>query len=173
MLCQSCKKNNATYYYEQTVNGKKSSTALCHECAVKLKLDGINPLGSLFSSAFDGLDPFNGQLYGSLFGKGTPSVKTGKKCPLCGATYRDLAKSGKAGCPSCYETFAEELAPTLRSIHGNPTHIGRTPKRYRAKNQKRAELEGLKKELQNAIATEEFEKAATLRDKIKTLEAEG
>ncbi|MBQ7377872.1 MAG: UvrB/UvrC motif-containing protein [Clostridia bacterium] len=171
MLCQNCKKNHATYYYEETINGKKRSMALCSVCAKKLNPEGEHPLDSLFSSAFESFDPFGGQLYSSLFGKSAPTVTADKKCPLCGAQYRDLAKSGKAGCPKCYEIFEEELAGTLRSIHGNPTHIGRTPKRLRAQSQKRAELEALKKDLQAAIAAEEFEKAASLRDRIRTLES--
>ena len=39
MLCENCKKNVATTYFKQTVNGKTTEIFLCDECAAKLGLD--------------------------------------------------------------------------------------------------------------------------------------
>ena len=70
----------------------------------------------------------------------------------------------------CYETFENELRPTLRSIHGTQTHTGRAPHGISGKNEKKRKLESLRTSLENAIAHEEFEEAARLRDEIRELE---
>ncbi len=170
ILCQKCQKKPAVFYYEQTINGSKSECALCAECAAEWKKSNHKEDDSLFfkkeASPFSGIDA----LFGSLF---APSIATGRKsksCPLCLATTGDLRRTGKVGCAECYRVFAEELQPTLRSIHGTQTHTGREPASHQSENKKKKELEELKAKLNEAIAAQEFEEAARLRDKIKDLE---
>ena len=95
-----------------------------------------------------------------------------KRCPVCGSTFDDIARSGRIGCPQCYETFADELAATVNQLHGASKPQGRIPKRFGEKQNREAEINSLKEEQKKAIEAQEFEKAAELRDKIKALEAE-
>ncbi|MFA5881294.1 MAG: UvrB/UvrC motif-containing protein, partial [Eubacteriales bacterium] len=74
------------------------------------------------------------------------------------------------GCPTCYDVFENKLDPVLRRIHGNPRHTGKIPKRTGGTIELRREIEELKRELQAAITSEEYEKAAEVRDKIRGLE---
>ena len=88
------------------------------------------------------------------------------------------------GCAQCYDTFRDELVPTIRRIHGNTTHCGKKSTQWRnnlqnrkiAKVQKKeltttnSKLDNLKKQLQEAIQAQEFEQAAKLRDEIKGME---
>lgn len=82
----------------------------------------------------------------------------------------DIAKTGKVGCAQCYETFFDDLLPSIRRIHGNTRHTGKLAgsagKELRVVN----ELEQARQELHDAIEKQEFEKAAKLRDRIKELE---
>ena len=76
------------------------------------------------------------------------------------------------GCPTCYETFRDELSRTIASIHGTTSHIGAVPARHRAMQARAEELKRLKKELSEAVQREDYEKAVTLRDQIRKIEAE-
>ena len=40
MKCEKCKQNEATFFYEETVNGKTRSYHLCRDCAEKMKESG-------------------------------------------------------------------------------------------------------------------------------------
>ena len=93
-----------------------------------------------------------------------------KKCPDCASTFARIRGSGRVGCPTCYRIFADEFAPTLRTVHGTTTHTGAVPARHRARRAKAEKLKQLKRQMQEAIAKEDFEAAATLRDEMKSLE---
>ncbi|MEE0969758.1 MAG: UvrB/UvrC motif-containing protein [Clostridia bacterium] len=174
MLCEKCKKNNATFFFEENINGKKRSFSLCSECAEELKKSGeisapssfLDPFSSPFYSLHD-------NLFGSLFGTASknPMLSQKKTCPGCGSTFNDFRANGKAGCAECYSTFSDELDGTIRQIHGAASHSGRTPGKEKEKHAKENELKNLKKELKACIEREEFEKAVGLRDRIKELES--
>ena len=66
------------------------------------------------------------------------------------------------------------LDPLLRKIHsGNTTHTGKIPKRTGKNINRKRKVSELKEKLQELIKTEEFEKAAEVRDKIRSLENGG
>ena len=167
MKCEHCKQNEATCFYQINTNGNLRSYSLCADCAAKLNLGGIEP------HPFEGLDTDINQLFGSFFGAPLkPLQKNAKVCPTCGATWREIATSGKVLCTDCYTAFREEMEPTLRSLHGAATHTGRAPAKQRAVREKDAHLKELRASLAKAIAEENFEEAATLRDQIHALEKE-
>ena len=164
MKCESCKQNEATFFYEENINGVKKAVRLCADCAAKMQG------GDSFSfPTFTGL---NSDFLNGLFGlSAAPAAEPKKSCPGCHATWSDLRGAGKAFCPQCYTTFGQELEPTLRSLHGgNATHVGRAPEGRRIEREKRDRLANLKAQLAEAIATERFEQAAQLRDQIREIE---
>ncbi len=188
MLCEKCGKNEATYYYHENVNGRVRTLRLCGGCAdameksdelPKLRMDRL--FGD-FDPFFD--DPFfsgpmkamNGLLSGIFgdraLGSGTQKEKReGKVCPGCGSTLRDIATRGTA-CPRCFETFAEELAPSVGRAHGKAAHAGRVPARFRDRIERRRKIEALVAEQREAVRNEDFERAAGIRDELKKLRAE-
>ncbi len=165
MLCDRCKKNEAKVQYTETVNGKETKYALCHECANEMKI-GFGMSGLFGGGLFGDM----GSLIGSILAPQKPAKSTAKKCDLCQMSFADLMKEGKAGCPRCYETFGDELERTIAGIHGGTKHTGKVPSKYRAKmanDEKIAELRG---QISEAVAAEDYEKAAELRDEIKKIE---
>jgi protein arginine kinase activator len=58
----------------------------------------------------------------------------------------------------------------LRRIHGKTFHVGKVPKRSGGQIRIKQEIDRLKRELQEAVNAEEYERAAVIRDKIKELE---
>lgn len=85
-------------------------------------------------------------------------------------TYSQFSKVGRFGCSSCYKYFNDRLDPLFKRVHGNTTHMGKVPVRVGSHIQAKRKIEGLRQELQQKIAEEEFEKAAKLRDEIRELE---
>lgn len=167
MLCEKCKKNQANFFYEETINGNKRSYSLCSECAAAMEKEGeLSKVYDPFSlPSFGG---FHDGLFGGLFGQITPAKQ--KVCPTCGASYTDLRQYGKVGCADCYTAFGEELGETIRSIHGNVRHVGRAPARMRKDREKKDRLADLRKQMKAAIDEENFELAASLRDEIRAME---
>lgn len=161
MLCQICQKKQATTHIKSILNGEVTEYDLCPECAKKMGYGNIfADMSSDFSS-----------LLGSFFGMGKEQVlPSSKRCPTCGSSFSDIARSGKVGCADCYSVFYEKLLPTIRRIHGNTEHIGKAAESAGEQNRIQNEVEELKSQLQKAIDAQEFEKAAELRDKIKELE---
>lgn len=163
MKCEHCNQNEATFFYEENINGTKHAAKLCAACAAKLK--GGDAL------SFPTFAGFGSHLLDGLLGFSGNVAAPQRSCPVCNATWADLRRTGKARCPACYDAFRAELIPTLRSLQGgNLTHTGRAPADRRARQEKRDRLDTLKKQLSEAITTENFEQAAALRDEIRSLE---
>ena len=68
--------------------------------------------------------------------------------------------------------FSDELRGSVESIHGKAKYMGKSPKRFKAKETKADKLKALKAEMDGAIKSQEFERAAELRDAIRALEQE-
>ena len=174
MLCEKCKKNTATVFYRETVNGKTKSWSLCQECADELEKKGEISLDteSFWSDPF--ADVFGGGLLQSFFGlPAARRTEIGKTCTLCGATFDDLVREGKVGCPKCYEIFGDELEDSIRRIHGTSSHTGRVPSRLAAGFDRKKKIAALEKDLKTAIKEERFEDAAAMRDELKSLRESG
>jgi len=172
MLCEKCKKNEATVYYRENVNGKEKKYALCSDCAAELEEKG--EINISFPSAQDEFGMMN-SIFGSLFAPLSPmgqkkfTLADDKKCPLCGASFRDLCAEGRVGCAKCYDTFSSELERTISNIHSNAVHTGKTPSKLRGKLDVKRKIRALEGELKEAIHDERFERAAEIRDELNTL----
>ena len=174
LLCEKCKKRTATVFYNENLNGKVRSYSLCGECAAKLREKGeLQEVTSMIGSFADPFSALHDDLFGGFFGMpAMKAISTEKKCEGCGCTYSDIAESGRVGCPACYTTFRDELSRTIRSIHGTTAHTGSVPSRHRAQQERAEQLKRLKAELQEAVQKEDYERAASLRDEVRRLQAE-
>ena len=162
MLCCICKDKEATVHLTQITGDKMQKVDLCEECA---KTKGVN-------------DPQGFSLADLLLGLGASHEieQAGGgaelKCPRCGFTQADFKKAGRLGCPECYETFAEPLGGLLKTMHKGTRHVGKVPQSLRQTRDLSERLSTLQKRLTKAIAEEDFEKAAVLRDEIKQATAQ-
>jgi protein arginine kinase activator len=62
--------------------------------------------------------------------------------------------------------------PLLENIHGETRHSGKVPRRAPRNTQQQTTLIQLRNELKRAVAAEDYEVAARLRDQIKGIEKE-
>jgi len=163
MLCDICHKNAATVHLTEIIDNQITELHLCEECARQkgAQMEQHFGLADLLAGLAD---------LGQQFEVGG---KAEIKCPNCGLTYQDFRRIGRLGCSECYHAFKDSLAILLKRIHGSTQHIGRAPSKAAkaAASPKISAIEALRAELQKAIEAEEFEQAAALRDKIRTLEA--
>ncbi|GGJ01323.1 hypothetical protein GCM10010885_08160 [Alicyclobacillus cellulosilyticus] len=165
MLCQNCHERPATVHFTKIVNGEKSEYRLCEQCA--------RERGDIFAKAVNSFG-FNHLLGGLLNFESSPGFTApagkGLRCDVCGMTYQQFTQVGQFGCPSCYEHFAPRLEPLLRRIQSAVQHTGKVPARTGSHVKLRKDLERLRKELQQCVANEQFERAAEIRDQIRALE---
>ncbi|MCA8914985.1 MAG: UvrB/UvrC motif-containing protein [Planctomycetes bacterium] len=96
-------------------------------------------------------------------------------CPDCGITLSEFRAKGRFGCPRDYEVFAEHLDPLFERIHDvQPArHEGRLPENSAGEEtvQRRQTIADLRKRLDAAVAEENYELAARLRDEINEAES--
>ncbi|MCF0235004.1 MAG: UvrB/UvrC motif-containing protein [Thermoguttaceae bacterium] len=91
-------------------------------------------------------------------------------CRYCGFGYHEFRKTGKFGCANDYREFQKTLDDLLIGIHGSDVHRGKRPKRG-AVNNVGSDLLRCTTELREAVAAEDYERAAVLRDKINALKS--
>ncbi|MBM7096585.1 MULTISPECIES: UvrB/UvrC motif-containing protein [Alteribacter] len=170
MLCQECKERQATLHFTKIINGEKTEIHICDVCA-KEKGEHI-PGSKSFSihQLLSGLLDFD-QTVSPVHSTGHTPSREALSCPSCSMTYEKFAKVGRFGCAECYKAFQSKLDPIFKRIHsGNVVHGGKVPKRIGQDLHLHKEIEKLKQELKVLIAKEEFEQAAELRDRIRSLE---
>ncbi|MFO8043070.1 MAG: UvrB/UvrC motif-containing protein [Alkalispirochaeta sp.] len=89
------------------------------------------------------------------------------RCPQCGTTHRELVLRHTAGCAQCYEVFSSGVHRVLAGRHEAPVHRGRIPQRLQRYRRLFVEREDLISRLNGAVAEEDFEAAARLRDRLR------
>jgi len=160
MLCDVCKCNDATVFLTQIVDGKMQKVNLCDACS---KEKGVQ-------------DPTGFALADLLLGIGAAEeIEKGaqtQRCSVCGFTQADFKKSGRLGCSVCYATFAEGLGSLLKAMHKGIEHVGKLPQRAFREMELGDRMKALAADLEKAVAAENYESAASLRDQIKRLETE-
>ncbi len=147
-ICEQCAKENSDSYSMNENSG----------FSIHNLLSGLLNLDSSFTNSSEA----------QLFKQQPEQVLRCKKCHM---TFSEFRKTGRFGCSECYKTFHSYITPILRKVHsGNTVHAGKIPKRIGGNLHVRRQIETLKKELSELIQQEEFEKAATIRDQIRSLE---
>ena len=166
MLCEKCKNNEAKINLVKMVNGEKHEIWLCENCARDISdIPFLNSIGKEIEI------PFQGILTGLLSNIAkVPTVQPKTVCNNCGLTYEEFEKSGKLGCADCYREFSKVLQPIIKRVQSGTKHTGKIPKIKGKELSQRHTLKELKEQLQKLIASEEYETAAVVRDKIKELE---
>jgi protein arginine kinase activator len=172
MKCQICQENEGTIQYTEIVDGQKSIQWLCPACAER---EGITPTeGTPLSHG--GLESFlGGMLSGPGGGPATTRespVPSGLACECCGYPFEQLQQKGQLGCPDCYTAFRSQLLPMLRRYHGHISHMGKIPRSFGPDTALRQEVGRLRLQLEQAVAMENYEEAARLRDEIRDREQE-
>jgi len=163
MLCDACKKNEATVHLTQIVDNKMQTIDLCEGCS---KAKGVDdPTGFSLASLLVGLGASQEEASAAA---PTPESAQELACPKCGFTAADFKKAGRLGCAECYQTFAEQLDGLLKTMHKGVKHVGKVPGSLRSRDTAER-VRQLQLLLDQAVLKEDFEQAAQLRDEIRRL----
>lgn len=162
MKCDRC--NKPAVVHEVTVrDGIKKELHLCEHHAMEagIVLPGQQPINQLLS-----------QFVISQTAKPAAKPVT-KSCPGCGLSFAQFRQSGRLGCAECYQTFEKELSGLIeRAQNGGTHHTGKSPKRAGTSIDRQLLIQRLVRELDHAVAAEQYERAALLRDRLQSMEIE-
>jgi protein arginine kinase activator len=150
LKCDICDKP-ATVHLTQILNNQAHKVDLCEDCA---RAKGITDAGD-FSLA-DLL------IKASL----NPEPTVQGACEQCGFTQSDFKKTGRFGCPACYDAFRGLLEPMLDGMHKGVVHKGKVPRLALERRSLHERLAKLELDLSDAVKSERFEEAARFRDEI-------
>lgn len=181
MKCDLC--DNEASTHEVTIRGgKKIERHLCESCAKKHGIDTkpSMPIAQMLTSLV------MGQGIGATIASG-PEAPKPVKCGKCGMTFADFKQHALVGCPECYTQMEAQLGPIIERAHEGATHhVGKLPRRALEASRRagggqsveailgtareRGERLGmLRKQLEEAIRAEQYERAARLRDEMRLL----
>jgi protein arginine kinase activator len=157
MTCQRCQ-DEATVHQTGTVDGTRPELHLCLACARQAGLVPEEPPSLALDAVIQSLIVTNvGELVGEL---------ASLTCPDCGLKFMEFRARGRLGCPHDYRVFARGLLPLLGRAHGATRHVGKVARR------RPADSDRLRTKLRDAIAREDYELAARLRDQLRHKDAD-
>lgn len=182
MICDRCGKREASVFIRREGSGE---SALCGECA---RNQGISArdgrlqisLEDLFSPLPDSPD--------------RPGYRTA--CAACGTRLAEVRKTGRVGCPACFESFRGDLVAFLQRRGRRGAYRGSVPRRFALSGRQAGSErpskqssgpagdfepdrglpssgEDLEIRLRNALAAEDYELAARIRDLLRSTGREG
>lgn len=96
-----------------------------------------------------------------------------KECPVCGISFFEFRNTGRLGCPYDYTHFANDLIPLLTNIHDSVEHAGKRPRRAAASADSQAQMIQLRRDMEEAVEREDYERASEIRDELRQIEESG
>jgi len=165
MKCQYCEKPATFHITELTEPSGPQVMHLCEEHARGfLQKDPPSPAASIAGALAKQLHL--GQTKQEL------AELDQKECPVCGISFFEFRSTGRLGCPFDYTHFAEDLIPLLTNIHDSVQHVGKQPRRAAAADFQ-AQMIQLRREMEEAIEREDYERASEIRDELREIEEGG
>ena len=153
MLCEECGINQAEVVVTTVVNGESTSRHLCRECLRRYQTGEMQAVLAAILAAM------------AQKQQQTPDIV----CPRCGETYAQFQKSGMLGCAQCYQAFRKELTPLITRVQGRAQHAGRRPAGSAEEQEMLNRRQELRARMEAAVAEENFEEAALLRDQLRAM----
>lgn len=168
-MCEECGEKEACYTVSVMMGDQVTQRHLCADCMAKMNMSlaagNVKQLLSAIMSAMTG-----GMQQEAKSGPEEPEEPVEDVvCERCQTTLSQFTKSGRLGCPACYQTFQGQLKKMLEQIHGRVQHAGRKPLKSEAEHRMRTLYGELQRQMEQAIAVEDFETAAILRDRIRAM----
>lgn len=182
MKCDLCD-NEATVHEVSVQGGRQVDRHFCERCAASRGL-AVRPPTTMQQIVIQAVMTPGAAAAPEGATTGAPAGA----CDSCGQTFSQFRQSGLMGCPRCYAAFEGQLGPLLSRAHeGGTHHVGKSPRSaaggktppattsdpasaQSAAPGTRARAAALRKQLSEAVAAEQYERAAALRDELRALE---
>jgi len=156
-MCEECGKRPATVHLTDFVEGQAVLRHLCEQCYAEKEGGVVLPPSAVLAQLVAAVAPELREM-------------ATQQCPACGIRYLEFRESMRLGCPNDYEAFQKALEPLLESIHGATQHAGKVPPQADDAAATQGRIRSLQRRQEKAVAAEDYELAAELRDRIKELE---
>ena len=168
MKCQKCNRP-ATFHITELLGGKPQELHLCSDHAQGY-LQQTQDAAPGTSNIATALAHHMAQQM-SLAKTGQELARLDEEvCPVCGMTFFEFRNQSRFGCSNDYPFFWKHLEPLLLGVHGEMTHTGKIPPRAQRLSRQFTELIQLRREMQEAVREELYERASAIRDKIRSIE---
>ncbi|MFM8579729.1 MAG: UvrB/UvrC motif-containing protein [Planctomycetaceae bacterium] len=167
MKCQQCAKS-AVFHITELEAGSVRELHLCEDHARAYLTQGAaQATGAPGESTTGG-----GAIGPTAIGKTADDLETldRKACDMCGITFFEFRNQGRLGCPHDYVQFEKELEPLIANIHGATEHVGCKSATHPTGTDSLSLAIGMRRQIQEAISTEDYEKAKELRDAIRSID---
>lgn len=165
MQCDDCHASEAIIHVTHIENNEMRTAHLCESCAAERGLEpGVAQAGEFPLTDF----------LAQVGKQSTEELPTNGTCSFCGLSMDEFKRTGRLGCSHCWVSFEPHLRILLRRLHGATQHVGKVylpPDPTESEKEER--IVGLRRKLDRAVRSEDFERAAELRDLIRSLEAVG
>jgi len=172
MKCEHCGKNDVQFVYRSNINGKVEEAHLCAECAEKLGY--AKKLSMQRSSLMDEfLNPerfFGDSFFGDFFSPLPSLLGRGFFQDPFTALLQEENPTAVSETKPAEDASAQAAAPAQEAAPQQESAPAKTGEESRFARMRR--LNALRLEMKRAVRAEEFERAAEIRDEIRTLEAE-
>jgi len=150
MKCQKCGKNEVNFHYSSNVNGCVTETHLCSDCAIESGYDIDKmfdlDIGNVFNSMLTARNDISGFIPIAI-----PMINTSSMFPFTIPERRNLTAQNEPCNCGCGQNVLRNTNVEVDELMSQ-----------------RRELNA---QMRAAVAKEEFETAAQLRDKIRALES--
>ncbi|MDQ8189053.1 UvrB/UvrC motif-containing protein [Roseibacillus persicicus] len=143
-------------HFTQLENGQMNKMSFCESCAAAegiMDLSGFGLADSVLSAGSDE----------------TKGSDNGDQCPGCGFTRSKFQQTGRLGCSQCYLTFSDDILARLGPMHRGLRHLGKHPEGFTGDAFSERLLAECEERLAEAVAAENYEEAARIRDEIRQL----
>lgn len=171
MKCQQCDKP-ATFHITELADGQPQELHLCEDHAREYLTASSGEPGTVATGLADQMQQIAQHMAVGQTAEELASLDQ-QTCPICGITFYEFRSQGRLGCPHDYVCFQPQLEPLILNIHGEAEHTGKSPSRASGSTEKRTQLIRMRREMKEAVESEQYERASQLRDEIRQIEQEG
>lgn len=93
-------------------------------------------------------------------------------CAFCGCTMDIYEKTGRLGCPHCYQYLKNQLMPFIKKIHKSTIHLGHIPEALLSRVPFKVKKLRLQGELTNAQNLDDQDEVERIRLALSKLHSE-
>jgi protein arginine kinase activator len=161
-LCDACKEHEGVVRIAQSFGRRTSEVWLCERCSKQHGIESrpvFGGVGELISGLID---------RAGYAGRST----TVTRCPTCSTSFAAIKRSGRVGCSDCYKSFGEQIGRLLTRAAGATRHTGKSPARLSKYKRAFVDRERLRRDLDDALTSEDYERAARIRDSLHSIDRE-
>lgn len=186
MLCSNCGKREVEVLIKQVIDQEVHNLNLCRACAEEMGFISPDAPSITISFSLNEAERRGAKKKAKTNQESEADVRNDALlCSSCGMEYAVFRENGLLGCPECYVAFRFPLGAYLQQNQGAESHWGglsgafedlevvedaqKAAIRKRIDNEWKATMQRLEMELAEAVEREEYERAAKLRDVLRSL----